>query len=678
MIWFMPIPPENRRCPTTATVARTPGAARKMSERLTRNRIACSLCRTCGRHGVFLAVTLIVLSSIAVRGSEPAVPKSPAPPTPVGPAGRVTGTTHPNFTWETGAGAVWHRVFIRKSPPDEWDFSTWTRGTSWRCGWHIRPGKYEWWVQAWRNGQKSPWSEAGRFHVRGDVLPTPTAQAPSGRIETCAPLFQWESVAGAAWYNLFITKKGGWKWQTWLQAPEWQTAGWRFQKGEYEWSVRAWNEQGYGPQSSATTFVVEDPFYVAFCLRTLRWLGRHQFVPWLFLLIACGTLSVYAYRYRRKYGKQILLGAASTLFSFALCGELLFRFRVAATPFRLRHGEEKLPSHLTEKDRTLRWRPTPGNRSNSLGLKHGEIGEKEETTFRVLFLGDSLVNWGKTSSGELYTQSIENGLNRRFSLGGKKFEVINAGVPGYTTYQELELLKLYGLDLAPDAVILGYVFNDVYHRYLHRISDGSQSGFEPTIHLNRFDTDHLPGKLLARSYLAHGLNFIAGNAVRQASGRPTFPFETKDDFYLAWKDYGWRNARLLLQEMRDVLHAQGIAFKVVSFPVRDQVDDHYLQLDREYVLYPQTKLQSICTDLDIRLFDLTPTIHAHGGTSLYRDYVHLTPPGNTIVAETLSAHIADWLGTLLGQMPTPPEAEPAPGKHGEDEHAASRRVLPAP
>jgi hypothetical protein len=33
---------------------------------------------------------------------------------------------------------------------------------------------------------------------------------------------------------------------------------------------------------------------------------------------------------------------------------------------------------------------------------------------------------------------------------GKSIEVINAGIPGYTTYQELEFLKVYGLDMKPD------------------------------------------------------------------------------------------------------------------------------------------------------------------------------------------------------------------------------------
>jgi hypothetical protein len=46
--------------------------------------------------------------------------------------------------------------------------------------------------------------------------------------------------------------------------------------------------------------------------------------------------------------------------------------------------------------------------------------------------------------------------------------VINAGMPGYTTYQELEFLKLYGLEMEPDLVVLGFVFNDVVANELEK------------------------------------------------------------------------------------------------------------------------------------------------------------------------------------------------------------------
>jgi len=85
-------------------------------------------------------------------------------------------------------------------------------------------------------------------------------------------------------------------------------------------------------------------------------------------------------------------------------------------------------------------------------LLNREVGPKEPGSYRILFLGDSLIAMGDTSSGELFTQVLERGLDARSADPPNSVEVINAGVPGYTTYQELEFLKIHGLDMRPDMV----------------------------------------------------------------------------------------------------------------------------------------------------------------------------------------------------------------------------------
>src|SRR5215831_13184093 len=46
---------------------------------------------------------------------------------------------------------------------------------------------------------------------------------------------------------------------------------------------------------------------------------------------------------------------------------------------------------------------------------------------------------------------LRNLLHQHRSWSFGSFEVINAGIPGYTTYQELEFLKIYGLYMEPDS-----------------------------------------------------------------------------------------------------------------------------------------------------------------------------------------------------------------------------------
>ncbi len=287
---------------------------------------------------------------------------------------------------------------------------------------------------------------------------------------------------------------------------------------------------------------------------------------------------------------------------------------------------------MSSKDDDLRWRFPPKEGGNSLGLKNREITKKEAEHFRILFLGDSLIFTGETSSGELYTQVIEKNLNDKLKLSAKPIEIINAGIPGYTTYQELEFLKIYGLDMEPDLVVLGFVFNDVYYKYLHKPVEGSFLGPEPTVQLHRFDTRTFPGSLFARSYLAHKSFFALERFVKKSRGYPDFAFERRDDFYLAWKDYGWDETTELIGEMKELLGKKNIQLMVMVFPLADQLDENYLRINKEYVLYPQQRIKRICDDHRIPFLDLTEPLSQNGGTNLFTDGIHLNGRGNDIVA----------------------------------------------
>lgn len=302
--------------------------------------------------------------------------------------------------------------------------------------------------------------------------------------------------------------------------------------------------------------------------------------------------------------------------------------------------------YLSSRDETLRYRFAPGERMqsgeplSSLGLRNREITEKRDQV-RVLFLGDSLIWSGETSSAELYTQVIERSLNQNAGNGNRKVEVINAGIPGYTTYQESEFLKIYGLDMKPDLVILGVVFNDLFYKYLHKPQKGKVLGTEPSVHLHRFDVDTFPGSLFARSYLAHEAVYSKDQVVRKLTKAPYFPFDHRDDFYLAWKEYAWKKERELVGEMNELLKEKGIQFVIMAFPVKDQVDDQYLKLNRDYVLFPQRKLREICSDHRIPFLDLTETIYKSGGTALFRnDGIHLNQSGNDVIARELTVYLS--------------------------------------
>lgn len=338
--------------------------------------------------------------------------------------------------------------------------------------------------------------------------------------------------------------------------------------------------------------------------------------------------------------KKLVLLVFSICFMLVCC-EFAIRYRLHAWPF-----EDALyvPDYLTTRDTTLRWRFSPSDGRNSLGLRNREVGPKKAGTYRILFLGDSLIWTGETSSGELYTAALERRLNSRSQNGPNSFEIINAGIPGYTTYQELEFLKIYGIDMKPDLVILGFVFNDLYYKYLHKPTDPKLLGIEPTTHLYRFNPYTFPGVLFARGYLAHEVVHKSEVIWKRIVPRPIFPFERKQDFYLAWKSYGWIHTRKLIGEMQAVLKQRGISLVVLVFPVSDQVNDRYRKLDEAYVLYPQGEIRKICDDYAIPRLDLTESIYRDGGITLFQDYLHLNAKGNDLVTDELEKYLVEKLG----------------------------------
>ncbi len=96
---------------------------------------------------------------------------------------------------------------------------------------------------------------------------------------------------------------------------------------------------------------------------------------------------------------------------------------------------------------------------NSLGFHDHEFDRgKSAGIKRIMALGDS-TTFGRTSLEESYPEQLEQILNR----DGKKYLVINAGFGGYSTRNEMNFLKYYGMDVKPDTVILGFFTgNDIF------------------------------------------------------------------------------------------------------------------------------------------------------------------------------------------------------------------------
>ena len=96
---------------------------------------------------------------------------------------------------------------------------------------------------------------------------------------------------------------------------------------------------------------------------------------------------------------------------------------------------------------------------NSLGLRDNEILPKKEDEFRILLLGDSFVQGHGVEAEKTFGKVLEQKLNKKQD---GKYQVINAGVFGYSPLLEYLYLKERGLDLKPDLIILGFDLTDFW------------------------------------------------------------------------------------------------------------------------------------------------------------------------------------------------------------------------
>ena len=99
-------------------------------------------------------------------------------------------------------------------------------------------------------------------------------------------------------------------------------------------------------------------------------------------------------------------------------------------------------------------------RTNSCGMRGPDYTiAKPENTFRIAVIGDSFTfGWGVEES-QTFVAQMEQTLNRH-SKGAPRYEVMNFGVPGYSTFQEVARFEELALDFSPDAVVVFFVEND--------------------------------------------------------------------------------------------------------------------------------------------------------------------------------------------------------------------------
>ncbi|MFA5356366.1 MAG: hypothetical protein WC301_03040 [Candidatus Omnitrophota bacterium] len=160
---------------------------------------------------------------------------------------------------------------------------------------------------------------------------------------------------------------------------------------------------------------------------------------------------------KKSPANNIILSAAA-FSAVLLCLELLFRV------FWGMGGWVERPIYRRSADPYLRYEFVPGAKTaaisiNSDGFRGPEYPVKKPAgTFRIIMLGDSETFSFMLSEKDSLPAQLETLLNQ--DPLPVKYEVLNFGVEGYSTLQELEMFKKKGMKYEPDLIILNYVLND--------------------------------------------------------------------------------------------------------------------------------------------------------------------------------------------------------------------------
>jgi lysophospholipase L1-like esterase len=166
---------------------------------------------------------------------------------------------------------------------------------------------------------------------------------------------------------------------------------------------------------------------------------------------------------RRRIGQKISVAVLAALVGFLSC-ELLARALLPAPPDGARQ-----PQLVYRYDPEIRYVFAPNQKGwiddgfltiNSLGFRGRDVVvPKPIGRFRVVVIGDSVtMGWG-VGDDETFSSQLEQLLRKRFP--DRDLDVVNTGVGGYDTRQEVTLLKRNVSRLQPDLVLVGFYSNDV-------------------------------------------------------------------------------------------------------------------------------------------------------------------------------------------------------------------------
>jgi lysophospholipase L1-like esterase len=280
-------------------------------------------------------------------------------------------------------------------------------------------------------------------------------------------------------------------------------------------------------------------------------------------------------------------------------------------------------------------------RVNAFGLRGPEVAARAAPgTHRVLAIGDSATFGEALAEEDSFPVQLERELTAR---SGERYEVLNAGVQGYNTENELAFLRARGLALEPETVVVGFNLNDF--DYAPAIGPLGVLTRDPAERVSSWSPANISEFYLVLRWLVITRGrFLGtpaantGNHVRQP-GEPFIDLDRyvsalRKQYYAKPNDERWQTMADSLHGLGALAREHGLRLVIAIIPDGDQFGDPPPSL------VPQQKVLAICRDAGLDCIDLYPAFAAAGGSDLYQDIMHPNAAGQKVIAHALADRLS--------------------------------------
>ena len=371
-----------------------------------------------------------------------------------------------------------------------------------------------------------------------------------------------------------------------------------------------------------------------------------------------------------QFVPRLMLALVATLVALGSC-ELAARMILPPPPDAFRE-----PQIVFRYDPEIRYVYAPSQKGwiddgfvtiNSLGFRGAEVATpKPAGRFRVVIIGDSVtLGWG-VADDETFSARLEQLMRQKFPQ--RDVDVVDLGVGGYDTRQEVALLKRNLSVLEPDLVLVGFYSNDVPDA---AEDQGPSGGGGTTIAAANPQAGQIlhmnptPSSWLDRQARKSRALYAAGRAFKRLTGRGewgmarySMELDMLEGRSSPAIDRAWDKVATHLEELRALGASHGFRVGIVTLPCREQVSGEYP--NAQY----QSRIRAIAERLGFFVVDPLPGLTASplNKKDLYIPYDrnHPSVEGHRIIAESILADLsarasADGAGAW---------ADPAHASHG--------------